>query len=88
MKEVLEQLKAHPQCLVVHFVPARVLFRIRKKSGPVKVSEVPVLGLNKWMKKQSASHASEDPFQKCLARGLSFLDAPDVDVETGTDSQQ
>ena len=88
VKEVLEQLKAHPQCLVVNFVPSRLLFKIRKKSGPLPVSVVRVVGLNKWMKKQSASHASEDPFQKCLARGLSFLDAPDVDVETGTDSQQ
>ena len=55
VKEVMERLKAHPQCQLVYFVPSRMLFNIRKKSlhGPAnegKVSEVKVLGLNKWRK--------------------------------------
>ena len=82
VQEVMERLKAHPQCQLVHFVPARMLFRIRKKSlhGPAnagKVSEVKVLGLNKWRKTEGASESSQNPFQKCLSMGLSFLDAPD-----------
>ena len=57
-----------------------MLFRIRKKSlhGPAnagKVSEFKVLGLNKWRKTEGASQGSHGPFQKCLAMGLSFLDA-------------
>ena len=43
VQEVLERLKAHPQCQLVHFVPTRMLFRIRKKSWAS--SEVKVLGL-------------------------------------------
>ena len=78
----MERLKAHPQCQLAHFVPARMLFRIRKKNlqGPAsagKIAEFKVLGLNKWRKTEGASEASQDPFQKCLSMGLSFLDAPD-----------
>ena len=81
VQDVTEKLKAHPQCQVVHFLPTRMAFRIRKKSlhGPVnagKVSEVKVLGLNKW-RKTGASEGSQNPFQKCLSMGLCFLDAPD-----------
>ena len=60
VQEVMEKLKAHPQCQLVHFVPSRMLFRIRKKNlhGPAnagKVSEFKVLGLNKWRKTEGAS---------------------------------
>ena len=49
VQEVMERLKAHPQCQLVHYRPAMMIFRIRKKSlhGPAnagKVSEVKVLG--------------------------------------------
>ena len=91
VEEVLEQLKAHPQCQVAHFVPSRTLFKIHKKSGKTQgagkgsqVSEVKVLGLNKWRKKQGASQGSQDPFQKCLSMGLSFLDETD-DAPDGPD---
>ena len=82
VQEVLEKLKAHPQCQLVHFVPARMLFRIRKKSlhGPAtagETAEFKVLGLHKWRRTEGASESSEDPFQKCLAMGLNFLSAPD-----------
>ena len=80
----MERLKAHPQCQLVHYLPARMIFRIRKKSlhGPANagtVSEVKVLGLNKRRKTQGASEGSQGPFQKSLSMGLSFLDAPDDD---------
>ena len=78
VQEVMERLKAHHQCQLVHYLPARMIFRIRKKSlhGPAhagKVSEVKVLGLNKWRKTEGASEA-QGPFQKNLAMGLSFLE--------------
>ena len=97
VQEVTEKLKAHPQCQLVHFVPTRMLFRIRKKSlhGPAnagKVSEFKVLGLNKWRKTEGASRGSQDPFQKCLSMGLNFLDdpedAPDPPAPHSPDSQQ
>ena len=55
VQEVMDKLKAHPQCHVVHFVPSRMLFKIRKKNlhGPANagnVSEIKLLGLNKWRK--------------------------------------
>ena len=75
VEEVLEQLKAHPQCEMVHFVPSRVSFRIHKRSGAGK--DVPVQGLNKWRKTEGGAKGSQDPFQKCLSMGLSVLDAPD-----------
>ena len=85
VKEVMERLKAHPQCQLVHFSPSRMLFWIRKKSphGPAiagKVKEVKVVGLNKWRKTGGASGAlegSQDPFHRSLAMGLRFLDDPD-----------
>ena len=85
VQEVMEKLKAHPQCKLVHFVPSRMLFRIRKKSlhGPAnagKVSEFKVLGLNKWRKTEGASGGSQDPFQKCLYMGLNFLDEPEGEL--------
>lgn len=84
VQEVLDQLKEHPQCHLIHFIPSRMIFRIVKKNlhGPAnagRVSEVRVVGLNKWRKTEGASGSSEaqDPFQKSLSLGLSFLDAPE-----------
>ena len=84
VEEVVEKLKAHPHCNQVHFLPSRMVFRIRKKNlqGPAsagKIAECKVQGLNKWRKTEGASERSQDPFQKCLSMGLSFLDAPDDD---------
>ena len=85
VQEVMEKLKAHPQCHLVHFLPSRVLFRIRKKNlqGPAsagKIAEIKVLGINKWRKTGSASGASQDPFQKCLSMGLNFLEEPEGEL--------
>ena len=77
VQEVVERLKAHPQCQLVHFVPARMVFKIRKKNLASK--EIKVLGLHKCRKTQGASEGSQDPFQKSLSVGLSFLNAPDDD---------
>ena len=79
VEEVLDQLRAHAQCLLVHFIPTRMIFQIRKKSGASQ--DLYVLGLNKWRKTQGGSQASQDPFQRCLSKGLSFLDAPDDDPD-------
>ena len=86
VQEVMETLKAHPQCHVVHFVPSRMLFKISKKNlhGPAsagKVSEIKLLGLNKWRK--TSGDTVQDPFQKCLYMCRNFLDEP----EGGPDSQ-
>ena len=85
VQEVMEKLKAHPQCHLVHFLPSRMLFRIRKKNlqGPAsagKIAEFKVLGLNKWRKTEGASGGSQDPFQKCLYMGLNFLDEPEGEL--------
>ena len=89
VKQVMESLRAHPQCQRVYFVPSRMLFKIRKKSlnGPAhegKEKAVKVLGLNKWRKGVGASADSQgnmDPFQKSLSKGLHFLDAPASDSQ-------
>ena len=85
VQEVMEKLKAHPQRHLVHFLPSRMLFRIRKKNlqGPAsagKIAEFKVLGLNKWRKTEGASGGSQDPFQKCLYMGLNFLDEPEGEL--------
>ena len=85
VQEVMEKLKAHPQCHLVHFLLSRMLFRIRKKNlqGPAsagKIAEFKVLGLNKWRKTEGASGGSQDPFQKCLYMGLNLLDEPEGEL--------
>ena len=69
--EILQGIKATAESLSA---------KMSKRSGSVKASEVKdvrVLGLNKWRKKEGGAQGSQDPFQKCLPMGLSFLDAPD-----------
>ena len=84
VKECLEQLQEHSQCHAVHFVPSRMLFRILKKNrcGPQnagRVSEIRVVGLNKFRKTMGSEGATEaqDPFLKSMSLALEFLDAPD-----------
>ena len=85
VQEVMEKLNAHPHCNQVHFLPSRMVFRIRKKNlqGPAsagKIAECKVQGLNKWRKTEGASGGSQDPFQKCLYMGLNFLDEPEGEL--------
>ena len=73
VEEVLEVLKAHPQCQLVHFLPSSKSFRIRKRGGDSKLFYV--VGLNKFLKSQgSFMEPAQDPFHKCLSKALSYLD--------------
>ena len=76
VEEVLDVLKAHPQCQQVHFLPSSKSFRIRKRSGASKL--IYVVGLNKFLKSQASSSGSsqpaQDPWHQCLSKALSYLD--------------